>query len=620
MAVEDRHRLAARSVAEAAPRRAVLPVAGARAVRVVSAVGTRCAILGVLGVYAMSAFLVPTLAPVATTDDWGYARSVEILYHDGRLEIFPVVAATAVFQVVWGALFALLFEPTLGIFRLSTVVMVGLGGWSLYGLCRALGVDRVRAALGAAAYLFNPLTFVLAFTFMTDPHFTSLLLIATYGYARGLEPGAVGACFTLFGSAVAALAFLTRQQGALIPLAVAGYLLFTRRLAPNRAGLAALLRVGALPALAAAGYLLWLRLVNDVPAVQTSFLREATDAGWAGTWWLLRRMTVVELVYLGFFAFPIVVAAVPALRRLGAPPTAAGRLLFWGWEAIVVGGAAAMWLAGQRMPYVGQFLGAGGPGAPDVLGSRPHLLTADARDALTVVCVAASLLLGLVLCRRVRSSATPERAKAGLVLAVAVSQVIGVLPPSYHYLNRGGSLDRYLLPLLPLTLCLALWATRDVRLAPAIGWLVVAAFALFAVAGTRDYLVYMDEVWTLARAANAAGVPNDRLDGGSGWDGYHLYEYSRDNCVRARTPNGPWWVYFYAPATDSTYVVAGRPLPGYAVVSEHPYSSWLETEPTSLFLLRRPDAPWPPAPTATGRTGVPVDRTPLQSGFTRSTP
>ena len=66
------------------------------------------AVMVVLLLFAGAAVIVPTLAPVATTDDWAYARSAQILVSEGRLTIFPVVAATAVFQVVWGALFGLL--------------------------------------------------------------------------------------------------------------------------------------------------------------------------------------------------------------------------------------------------------------------------------------------------------------------------------------------------------------------------------------------------------------------------------------------------------------------------------------------------------------------------------
>src|SRR5215212_1183110 len=166
------------------------------------------ALLAVYVAFALAAVVVPTLAPVATTDDWAYARSAQILLDQTRLTIFPVVAATAVFQIVWGALFGFIFEPTLGIFRLSTVVITGLGGLALYGLCRDLGVARARGALGVATFLFNPLVFVLAFTFMTDAHFMALLVIATWLYAKALGPELEGVDGRLLvaGSGVAALA------------------------------------------------------------------------------------------------------------------------------------------------------------------------------------------------------------------------------------------------------------------------------------------------------------------------------------------------------------------------------------------------------------------------------
>ncbi len=96
-------------------------------------------------------------------------------------------------------------------------------------------------------------------------------------------------------------------------------------------------------------------------------------------------------------------------------------------------------------------------------------------------------------------------------------------------------------------ICLLLWAVRDLRIVQPVAWLIVAAFAAYSVAGTRDYLVYMDTVWRLGRDANAAGIANVNLDAGSGWDGYHLYTYGLDNGItKGRTKNGPWWVYFYA--------------------------------------------------------------------------
>nr|MBA3450857.1 hypothetical protein [Chloroflexia bacterium] len=306
--------------------------------RIVAVLRTHWPPLAVLLAFALAAFVVPTLAPVASTDDWAYTRSAQILLDEGRLTVFPVVAATAVFQIVWGALFGLLFGPTFGVFRLSTVVITALGAVALYALCRDLGVSRGRGALGMATLLFNPLVFVLAFTFMTDAHFMALLTIATWLFARALggltatsvEPtrratqasslqretlidrfrrqagtdrwtAGIDGRLLVAASSVAGLAFLARQQGALIVPAVFVWLLLTRRLRFDRAGVVLLAQLVVPVLLAIGGYYLWLRYGNDVPQVQASFFREVLEEGWSGTWWLVRRLTIVELMYLGLF-------------------------------------------------------------------------------------------------------------------------------------------------------------------------------------------------------------------------------------------------------------------------------------------------------------------------------
>ncbi|MDP9358808.1 MAG: glycosyltransferase family 39 protein, partial [Chloroflexota bacterium] len=434
--------------------------------RVVTRVRPHWPVLAVTTAFASAACVVPTLAPIATTDDWAYTRSVEILYHEGTLRIFPVVAATAVSQIAWGTLFYALFGMDFGAVRLSTVAATALGGWGVYALCRELGVSHGRSALGTATYIFNPLTFSLSFTFMTDPHFTAMLIGATYGYVRGLttEESRTSARWVLVGSALASLAFLARQQGALIPLAVGLALLTTRRPRFDRRSAVLVGRTIAIPAITVVGYYLWLRYGNDVPAVQEEFLSEAQATGWHGTWDLVQRLTYVEAMYLGFFALPLTAAALPGLWRLIRSMRPLAWLLFSLWAALLAAGLAVYSSNDRWMPYIGQFVGSGGLGPPDVLGSRPELLGLAVRQWATWICAASALVLGLALCRQIRPGAFSmgSRAQAGLVLAIGLWQVVGVLPPSFHYRNRGGSLDRYLLPLLPFAICLGLWALRDV--------------------------------------------------------------------------------------------------------------------------------------------------------------
>jgi 4-amino-4-deoxy-L-arabinose transferase-like glycosyltransferase len=540
------------------------------------------------------------LVPAAVGDDWVYARSVEILLREGRLHILDLSVVTLLFQVAWGSLFATLFGLSFGALRLSTFVMTMLGGVACYGLCRELQIERMPSALAAAAYVFNPLSFVLAYTFMSDPFFTALLVIATYGYVKGLRCDRPNRAVLLFGAAVAACAFLVRQQGALIPAAVIVALLAQRRLHRDRESLRLVLRIVALPAIAIVGYYLWLVFVHGVPHEQTSFTHSVVSAGWGQSLLLIGRMTFVEAMYIGLFTLPVVLAALSAVNRIARVRAPVVWFTVLCWAAIVLAGLEhfnsgdANQQLMPRMPYIAQYMGPSGLGPTDLLGGRAWIVSWQALDVLTALCVVASLLFAFLLARQlVRSAPTdPSRSSAGLVLAIALGQVAGILPPSFHFRNWIVSVDRYLLPLLPLALCLGFWALRGLRPSFGAAWVIVAISALISIAGTRDFLEFQNATWQVARAAIEGGVPIAALDAGAAWDGYALYDYSVAHQLAPQTPGGPWWTNLFAPATTSDYVVSTAPLDGYQEIGHQEASNWLDGHPTLLYLLQRAE----PAP------------------------
>jgi 4-amino-4-deoxy-L-arabinose transferase-like glycosyltransferase len=412
-----------------------------------------------LVLFGIAAAIVPTLTNIATTDDWAYTRAVETLYRDVELVMYPVVAATAVGQVFWGGLFALLFGMELGVMRLSTVVIVALGAAALYAIMRQLGVSRSRSALGMALYLFNPLAFVLAFSFMTDPHFASVMLFSVAFYVFGLRPGQQRPWAIVLGSLFAGYAFWIRQQGALIPLSVVLYLVASRQLWFTWRSLRRVVQVALAPAVMLLAYYAWLYWVNDVPEVQEGFFDRARGYGWEGAWYLVRHLTYFEMAYLGFFLVPLAIAILPGFRAKVSQPLFSSPIGFWlflGWTGALIAGLFLLTKAGRQMPYIGQFLGAGGFGPGDVPGPRRRLVEwAPLYEIVTIVAVASAVVVGLLLCRRLVDVRSPERAAAGLVAMVCLWQVVGILPPSFQYISRGGSLDRYLLPIVPLTIALA---------------------------------------------------------------------------------------------------------------------------------------------------------------------
>lgn len=546
-------------------------------------------LLAVMALFISATVVIPTFAPVAISDDWTYARSVEYLVLDGRFHILPIAAATQVFQLFWGAGFALAFGMTFGVLRLSTIVLVGISGLAMFGICRELGVSRQRSALGMALFLFNPVLFPITYSFMSDPQFLALFVISSYWYLRGLRGDDHANGAMILGSAVAALACLQRPHGALIPFAVTLFLVLTGRVQANRSGAVTIARVVAIPA--ATFLTFYLVISRGLPSQQSVFLDQAKEAGWGETWLLIRRLTIMEMVYIGLFVLPLALAVLGRVRGIAGfrrPVTVASIIA---WNTILVTGVVWLWIEGRRMPYIPHFLGRGGPGAGDLRDSRPPLASSLFFDTATIVCAIAAMIFGVALIRMLDRSQRERGAAAGMLLAIGAAQAVGVVPQSFLFRNWIVSLDRYLLPIMPGAIALMLWALNGHGFNTVVAWTAMACVGFVSIVGTRDALVFQDDVWRLASALNRAGVPDTRLDAGYAWDAYHLWEYGQQYDIPRQTPDGTWWTDVYAKPTDSTYVIAGGPIPGYDVLSVQPYSAWLQRRPVALYVLRRTGTP-----------------------------
>ena len=182
---------------------------------------------------------------------------------------------------------------------------------------------------------------------MTDAHFMALLVIATWLYARAHRAGRDRwSAASWPGRAWRRWPFspgskgLDRPGGVDLPAALAAV-----ALRPGQPpGLVAALR----PAAAGGGRLLPLAALWQRRAgrCRSTFFREILDEGWSGTWWLLRRLTVVELMYLGLFTLPLIAAALPAVRGSIATIAPRGWILFAAWQAILLVGVTALWVRG----------------------------------------------------------------------------------------------------------------------------------------------------------------------------------------------------------------------------------------------------------------------------------
>ena len=349
--------------------------------------------------YVGAAAILPTRADLVMYDDFVYIRQAQEFARHLVIHVPNETAANAVFEILWGGTFgAVLGAQHLWAYRLATLVLSLLGGLALYALCRELDVGRNWSACGAALFLFNPLYFVLSYSFMTDPHLVALLVIATYGYVRGLR-SPNRARWTIAGSTVASLAYLSRPQGALLPVAMVAWMFLARRARLDRRSVVEIARVAAVPAVVVVGHQAWLRLFNGVPKDQAGFAQSFFDLGARNVELLVGRLTFVELMYLGLFLVPVAIGAARALRTTAREMTQAAWLAMTAFSSVVIVGFLFFQSSSRRMPYVASWFTTSGLGPDGIVDARSPIMQQWMVDLLTLVAFFAALVIGLFVCR-----------------------------------------------------------------------------------------------------------------------------------------------------------------------------------------------------------------------------
>jgi hypothetical protein len=109
----------------------------------------------------------------------------------------------------------------------------------------------------------------------------------------------------------------------------------------------------------------------------------------------------------------------------------------------------------------------------------------------------------------------------------------------------------------------------------------LAAFTFYAICGTRDYLEWQRIRWTaLHELIDDRHIDAGEIDGGFEFNALHFYDPHQ---VPDFTNPGRswWWVH------GNTYLIGLGPVPGYAVVKEYSYRSWLSPHAQKVIVLRK---------------------------------
>jgi hypothetical protein len=520
-------------------------------------------------------------------DDWAYANSVRALVwaHDWRPSGWA--AMNLLTQSLWGAPFCALTSCSFEDLRLSSLTATIVVAMFSYLLFELAGAPVWIMTAAVILVVFNPIIYELSYTFMTDVFFAMAATASAYFLIRSLKTDS--GRLLILGTFFAVIAILCRQVGIclLAGYAVARFLQGGRCV--RRCATAALpLAVGVLVATA---FPAWLRHSGRLSPQYNNVVGYIASHSVYGMPPVSPGNLALFLLYVGLFVSPVLLLTKP----IDVAPAGLRR-----WAPIVVSGAfcaiSVIELIHHRelIPKDNSIFLPSGLG-PLILHDTAILKLQDVPPlpiALRACMTALALFGQFVLVKRMaafligvwdrRDRFALDRADSGPLMALAAIAIYtGPLLLIYIF-------DRYLAPLLPLVFywIIATARPRDkgVFHQLAAGAIVLAS-VLFAVLGTHDYLAWNRARWEAIAALERSGRADARnLDGGFEYNGLRGFD---PNYV-PRADKSWWWV------KDDEYLIAFRPIAGYATLARYDYRNLLPPEQRAIFVLQKQAAPSTP--------------------------
>lgn len=540
--------------------------------------GTVLGLALIITAYLCASLLLVHAKESPIVDEPIFASSALEFARSGQIQISNLSAPNAVFDTVWGGLFAIVFGETYEALRISTIVLVTISGLFVYLMCRTLGGSRRSSVLGVAAYHFAPLSFPLSVTFQTDSRFLALIVMAMSVIAYGLTRETHQIRFLLIGSGFTALAFLSRPQALVITIAAVLVWLLGKQ--ENRGRVKGVVALTTLPFLTYAAHELWTSAAGE-PYIRELY-GERLLALNPKTYLAIGAQGLTDApVYLSLFALPFLPLLVAGVRR-GLRNRR--RLAIYLAAAL---GTITLTLLGTRQGplFEGTWVRTTGLAGVDgsFLGS-PTALPFLAVAALVV----ASVISGysLILSPSLREQTRANRQSFYFVTLTLVGFVAGAIIATLGAHPR--ILDRYWLPMVPLVIALAASAAQITRTRLLIAWSLVTVLGLVSVVGTVDGFNTYRAANDFADDIVSDGISPLALDGGASWAAA-TFGLNDDDPEYLYRP-GPFWIKFYAVESDPEYGIALEPLEGYTVLERRKYRSLLHPGPDYLYLVHRDPA------------------------------
>ncbi|MBI2212173.1 MAG: glycosyltransferase family 39 protein [Acidobacteria bacterium] len=519
-------------------------------------------------------------------DDWNFALTTWHFAETGELVYSRFTAMTLKLQVLWGALWTIAFGKSHEVLRYSSLALwipcvVIVNRW----LSR-IGVEAGTRLVATAAFAFHPLIFWSSFTYMTQIPFLFSSIVALCAFHRALDDDDLA--WGMLGALAVVGAFFIRQTG--VVLAIAPVVAILKRRSSLSPRWKTHVAVSISPVLLFALLSLFTNALRGYP-------------GQIGEHFVVWKVPLTELpgqilrvvAYYTFFNFQnagLFLLPVAILAGVWLARDRVGRTVALLAIVLMLAGAGHMVLRDCPMPYWSDVptlevhpgnvlvnLGLGPLTLRDTWTldlEPPFPMPRAGRLFLTSV---AAILGGLLMATLWRGwfSATNRPQREGLIVDIAVTHC--VLATSTLFVS-GIYFDRYtvdslwtLAVLVPVLSGRVAFPERAVAVS---GALLVAMFSALA---TQEYIRWNAARWEAYGRLRTDGISLARIDGGyeinqflvGGFDGPILLKRSGFSVV------------------DPEYILTFGRVPGYVVVAEERFESFLGLRHGAVLTLHRVD-------------------------------
>lgn len=513
---------------------------------------------------AVGVAIAQPFGPFSVDDEWAYLRSLQHLHQDGIVRILDWNPMSLVAHLWWGELFLRLFGDSVSVARASTIVLFVVELFAVDAILRHVHVPRGTRVVALLALVCNPIQFYHGLLYFTDVPATTWMVLAVLCAVVALDGAPQhGGRLLVLASLFAGLSFLVRQSGALVWIALLVHLaLFERaRLRQPVTLFAAILLPGAI----GLAFEYWYLRVHGPTAAYLSSQAGLRQALARAQLMHAIPFAGVAALYLGFFTAPLTIALGPRIAR--TLDTRRRTILLGSVVTLVAFVAAAASLRAALFPYIPNTLTPFGLlGINEfIVGARPVVWPAAAMWMATAACVAGTaglLASGLAwLACRTPLSDHPTRPRPATAACVSLCTILLGLQIVYANVTRAFLFDRHLIALLPFALIVAAVWARDARIARTPAALVLAVMAWYAVAGSHDVYALSREAFEAGNDLIRQGIDPSRIVGGYAFDGWYMYERSRQLPRHVRTPSRAdvWWRATLDLAIEPEYVLSLSP-------------------------------------------------------------